>query len=236
MQISAQELDWLNFYRASELHGGLVLGQLALRVRDGELMAQLTRHSAEEVVHAQLWADTIFEVGGTLRPVRRTYQARYAEHVGAIGSMFQVLALTQVFERRVYRHFIEHARRSGTHPAVRATLERMVEEEKHHLSWVKHWLDEQALRRPDVVRQTLEAYTELDNRVYQSVVRDYGYAPDAALPALQGRPEVSGPKEVSGLPEVSAPGETPVATPAVAAAIAAAVRAALAAAAAESAA
>jgi demethoxyubiquinone hydroxylase (CLK1/Coq7/Cat5 family) len=182
MQVSAQELDWLNFYRASELHGGLVLGQLALRVRDGELMAQLTRHSAEEVVHAQLWADTILEVGGTLRPVRRTYQARYADEIGAIGSMFQVLALTQVFERRVYRHFIEHARRPGTHAAVRATLERMVEEEKHHLSWVKHWLDEQSLKRPDVVRQTMEDYVALDNRVYQSVVRDYGYAA-AATPA-----------------------------------------------------
>ena len=33
MEIPPRELDFLNFYRASELHGGLILGQVARRVR-----------------------------------------------------------------------------------------------------------------------------------------------------------------------------------------------------------
>ena len=47
MQISDRELTLLNFYRASELQGGLVLGRLAQHVRDPELIVRLTAHSAE---------------------------------------------------------------------------------------------------------------------------------------------------------------------------------------------
>ena len=78
MDITSRELDFLNFYRASELHGGLILGQVVRRARDPELVLDLTRHSAEEVMHAQLWTETIIAVGGRIRPVRETYQARYA--------------------------------------------------------------------------------------------------------------------------------------------------------------
>jgi rubrerythrin len=176
MQITERELGWLNFYRASELQGGLVLGQLAQRVRDPYLLEQLTRHSAEEVMHADLWTRAIVQVGGRTRPVSRTYQSRYVEEIGAIGSVFQVLALTQVFERRVYCHFLEHERRPGTHPVVRATLRRMIEEEKEHLSWVKHWLDAERLRRGDVVRRTMARFEALDERVYRALIHEYGFS------------------------------------------------------------
>ena len=122
MEITSRELAFLNFYRASELHGGLILGQLSRRARGSELVLDLTRHSAEEVMHAQLWTETIIAVGGQVRPVRETYQTRYARHVGTPISLVEVLALTQVFERRVYRHFAEHLRRPGTHPHVCGTL------------------------------------------------------------------------------------------------------------------
>lgn len=173
MEITSQELAALNFYRASELHGGLVLGQLVRRVRDPELILELTRHSAEEVVHAQLWTETILEVGGKPFPCRDTYQTRYAEVVGRPCTLLQVLALTQVFERRVYRHFLLHLRRPGTHPRVRATLRRMLEEEKGHLSWVKRWLDEQAEAAPDKVREVMRRYTEADESVYSSFLDEY---------------------------------------------------------------
>ena len=166
MQIDKIELDWLNFYRASELHGGLILGKLVARVRDPRLMLELTRHSAEEVVHSQLWTETILAVGGKPRPVRDTYQSHYARAIGAPASVLQVLALTQIFERRVYRHFLEHERRPGTHPLVRATLRRMIEEEKHHLSWVKEWLDEESERDATRVRGLLRDYTLVDARIY----------------------------------------------------------------------
>src|SRR6476619_664727 len=116
MQITDRELTLLNFYRASELHGGLVLGRLVQHVRDPELILRLTAHSAEEVLHAQLWTETIVAVGGRPRPTMDTYQARYAAAIGAPTSLLEVLALTQVFERGVYRHFVMHLHRPRTHP------------------------------------------------------------------------------------------------------------------------
>jgi demethoxyubiquinone hydroxylase (CLK1/Coq7/Cat5 family) len=175
VEISIDELKRLDFYRASELHGGLLLGQLARRVRDPQLMLGLTRHGAEEVAHARLWTETILEVGGRPRPVRQTYQSRYAERVGRAMGLLDVLALTQVFERRVYRHFLDHARLPGTHPTVRRTLLRMVEEEKDHLSWVKRWLDEQARHRPVAVREAMTRYAEIDQKIYDDLVIEFRF-------------------------------------------------------------
>lgn len=175
MEITRQEMETLNFYRASELHGGLILAHMVGRARDPQLALELTRHSAEEVVHAQLWTETIIGVGGKPHPVRTTYQRRYAEALGRPSGLLHVLAATQVFERRVYRHFQEHLRRPGTHPRVQATLARMLEEEKGHLSWVKRWLDRQSLSRPDEVRDLMRRYTEADSRIYQSFLLDYGW-------------------------------------------------------------
>ena len=62
MFVDSAEFSLLNFYRASELHGGLILGQMVRRTRDPELILQLTRHSAEEVMHALLWTETIVAV------------------------------------------------------------------------------------------------------------------------------------------------------------------------------
>ena len=175
MDITTRELGFLNFYRASELHGGLILGQVARRARGSALVLDLTRHSAEEVVHAQLWTETIIAVGGEVRPVRETYQSRYARFVGTPMALVDVLALTQVFERRVYRHFTEHLNRPDTHPAVRATLERMLEEEKGHLRWVKRWLDDQARTRGDVVTEALRRYAAADALVYAEMTDELGW-------------------------------------------------------------
>ena len=175
MDITPRELAFLNFYRASELHGGLILGQVARRTRDIRLVIDLTRHSAEEVTHSLLWTETILAVGGRVQSVRETYQARYARLVGTPTALLDVLALTQVFERRVYRHFTEHLRRPDTHPVVRATLARMLEEERGHLQWVKHWLDGQARVLGDVVAATMRRYTDADVLVYEEMTRELGW-------------------------------------------------------------
>ncbi len=174
LEIAHAELRWLNGYRASELYGGLVLGRLALRVRDPQLMLNLTRHAGEEVRHAQRWTETILAVGGKPKPVRHTYQAFYRREIGPVSNVMQVLALTHVFEQRFYRHFMEHAQLPGTHPEVRTTLLCMVEEEAAHLSWVKTWLDQRAVDGRDVAG-LMARYREVDQRIYDEITLDYGY-------------------------------------------------------------
>lgn len=176
LEVSERELRFLNFYRASELHGGLILAQVARRTRNGELTADLLRHAAEEVDHARLWTEAIIAVGGRVQPVRDTYQTRYAKFIGRPVGVLHVLALTQIFERRVYRHFTEHLRRRGTHPAVRATLRQMLEEEKGHLAWVKRWLDAQRdAGRAAEVDAAMRRYAEVDARVYDALTIELGW-------------------------------------------------------------
>jgi demethoxyubiquinone hydroxylase (CLK1/Coq7/Cat5 family) len=175
MTPSHEEVALLNFYRVSELHGGLILGQMVRRTRDPELILNLTRHSAEEIVHAQLWTETIVAIAGRPAPVRESYQTRYASEIGTPISMLEVLALTQIFERRVYRHFTLHLRQPGLHPAVAATLTRMLDEERGHLSWVKKWLDRQSVSRGADVREVMRRYAEVDERVYASISAEYGW-------------------------------------------------------------
>jgi demethoxyubiquinone hydroxylase (CLK1/Coq7/Cat5 family) len=175
MDITREELTVLNFYRASELQGGLLLAGLSARVRDPGLMIQLAHHGAEEVVHSQLWAETIVAVGARPWPTSDTYQSRYAAALGHPVGLLDVLALTQVFERRVYRHFTEHLRRPGTHPVVQATLRRMLDDERGHLLWVKRWLDRQAESRPERVRETMRRYAEVDRQVYDVLTAELGW-------------------------------------------------------------
>ena len=175
-EVDYVEVKRLNFYRASELHGGLILAQVARRTRGGDLTVDLLRHAAEEVDHARLWTEAIVAVGGRVQPVRDTYQTRYARFIGRPVGVLHVLALTQIFERRVYRHFTEHLRRPGTHPLVRATLRRMLEEEKGHLTWVKRWLDAQrATGRGAEVDAVMRRYAEVDARVYDALTIELGW-------------------------------------------------------------
>lgn len=175
MEIDAREMELLNFYRASELRGGLLLSTIAQRVRDGALFVELARHGAEEIVHAQLWAETMVDLGGRPWPTRRTAQGLYAGVVGRPTGLLSVMALTQVFERTVYWHFMERWRDASTHPRIRQTLERMIEEEKGHLSWVKRWLDRQAATRPDAVHETMRRFTAADRVVRARFDAEYGW-------------------------------------------------------------
>jgi rubrerythrin len=80
-----------------------------------------------------------------------------------------------VFERRVYRHFTEHARQPGVQPAIAATLRRMLEEERDHLIWVKRWLDAQSAHRWSEVHDVMRRYAAVDERVYAAISAEYGW-------------------------------------------------------------
>src|SRR5215210_7421182 len=104
LQIRRNDLWLRSFYRESELAGALLMGRLAQQTDDDDLRVRLTEHCAEEARHAWAWTEAILEVGGTPLRVRETYQSRYHALLGDPSSVLEVLALTQVFEKRVMRH------------------------------------------------------------------------------------------------------------------------------------
>lgn len=171
LRVDENELWILSYYRASELAGALVMGRLAGLTDDDDLRVHLTEHCAEEANHAWLWTQTILEVGSTPRRVSETYQDRYCKAIGPPTTVLDVLALTQVFERRVVKHFRDHLRRPGTHPAVARTLQRMIAEEAGHIGWVKKRLDDWAIKAGGAaVSETLQRFREVDQRVYAGLV------------------------------------------------------------------
>lgn len=161
----------LSYYRESELAGGLVMGRLSQETDDDALRAKLTEHCAEETRHAALWSETIQALGAQPRRVSETYQARYQLRLGAPRSMLDVLALTQVFERRVVRHFTAHLSWPGTHPAIADTLRTMIADEAGHISWVRDWLNEYASKHGRaVVQSKLRKYEAADRLIYAEVM------------------------------------------------------------------
>ncbi|MFL5489357.1 MAG: phosphopantetheine-binding protein [Gemmatimonadaceae bacterium] len=167
LEISTNELWLLSFYRESELAGALLMGRLAQQTDDDDLRVRLTEHCAEEARHAWAWTEAILEVGGTPQRVSETYQSRYHALLGDPSSMLEVLALTQVFERRVMRHFRTHLAWPNTHPVVRRTLQTLMDDEVDHIRWVKDRLDAHAaIHGEAVVRDMLDRFQRADDQIY----------------------------------------------------------------------
>lgn len=161
-----RNLCWkLNWYRHSELEGALLLGRIARRAREGELVGRLIRHCADEARHAWLWERTLAAMELPFVRIGRSYQSFYFEEVGLPRSTAELLALTHIFEQRVHRQFTEDASDPDTPNAVRRTLRIMLRDEQGHLEWVADWLaahtDAAAL---------LQRYRRADERVYQRLL------------------------------------------------------------------
>ena len=208
MEISENDLWILSYYRESELAGGLIMGRLARETDDDDLRVHLTEHCAEEAHHAWLWTETILKVGGTPKRVAETYQTRYYAEIGMPGSLLEILTLTQVFERRVIRHFRAHLKWPNVHPAVVETLHRMIEDEVGHISWVKDRLDRYGAEKGEaVVAETMRRFTEVDERVYEAAMRYRDNARELLDPALRGNghaPTVAKPVVVAPTNETNA--------------------------------
>lgn len=165
---SRSELALLNFLRASELHSGLMLGHMARRTTDPALMLSLTRHSAEEVTHARLWTEMIVAMGGKPDAVD-TYHTRSAEIAGQPRTLGEVLSLTHVFERRLYRELTLYLKTPSLPPRVGATIRRILEDEPGHLSWVKAWLEGQSIGPESEARELLRKYALADGQIQKTL-------------------------------------------------------------------
>ena len=206
MEISENDLWILSYYRESELAGGLVMGRLARETDDDDLRVHLTEHCAEEAHHAWLWTETILRVGGTPKRVAETYQTRYYTEIGMPASLLEILTLTQVFERRVIRHFRAHLKWPNVHPAVAETLHRMIEDEVGHISWVKDRLDRYAAERGEAaVAETMRRFTEVDERVYEAAMRYRDNARELLDPVLRGNGQEPPTSKAAVTPTASPP-------------------------------
>ncbi|HEX2313483.1 MAG TPA: ferritin-like domain-containing protein [Thermomonospora sp.] len=164
----------LSFYRSSEINGALFFGRVARIVR-GPLQVDVTHHFSDEAAHASYWTHCIDDLGAT--PIRppRAYQDRYLDAVGLPANLMEVMAITQVFEKRVISQYRRHLRHPGTHPRVRQTIERIMRDERWHVQYVRQALEEMSGRYGEErIAETLARYTAADQEIYADTLREYG--------------------------------------------------------------
>jgi hypothetical protein len=158
-------LTWkLHWYRQSELEGALLLGRMVRLAADEQLCQRLTRHCADEARHSLLWSEAIADLELPYVRIDRSYQSLYVDAGGAPSTLIEVLAFTQIFERRVHKQFLSELRHPATPEPARQTFQVMIEDEKNHLGWVRQWLEP---RRESVA--LLHRYRVIDLTVYRKV-------------------------------------------------------------------
>ncbi|MCW2879717.1 MAG: hypothetical protein JWQ95_3817 [Sphaerisporangium sp.] len=174
MTLSENERWLLSFYRTSEINGALFFGRVA-RIVQGPLQVDVTHHFSDEANHATYWTHCLDDLG--LRPIKvaRAYQDQYLEAVGLPANIMEVMAITQVFEKRVINQYRQHLRYSGTHPRVKATIEKIMKDERWHVQYVKKALEDMGAKYgAEVIQETLERFTMADQEVYHKTLLEYG--------------------------------------------------------------
>ena len=172
--LSGDELFVLSFYRSSEINGSLFFGRLARALKPGPIQHDLSKHFADEAQHAWYWTDCIDRLGARPMKLADAYQDRYLEAVGLPMNMMEVLAITLVFERRVINQYAKHLAAPGVQAEVRETIDRIMEDERWHVHWVRDALGGLESRfGEDHVKATLERYREADREVYAQALSEY---------------------------------------------------------------
>lgn len=168
------ELWILSYYRSSEISGALFFGKLARTVRPGPIQLDLTKHFADEAQHAWYWTDCIRELGGAPLKLTDAYQDQYVAAAGLPANIMEVLAITQVFERRVIHQYTRHASAPDLAEPIVRTLEKIMKDEVWHIQWVK---DALASLEPEYGKETIEATVErfraADREVYAKTSQEH---------------------------------------------------------------
>lgn len=174
MTLSENDLWLLSYYRASEINGAVFFGRVARIVR-GPLQVDVTHHFADEANHADYWTKCISDLGHLPLKQNRAYQDRYLDAVGVPANLMEVMAITQVFEKRVIGIYRQHLRVPGIHPAVRQTIDRIMLDERWHVEYVRDALIEMRDRYgADVIDRTLARYTQADEQVHAETLAEHG--------------------------------------------------------------
>ncbi len=173
--LSENDLWLLSFYRSSEINGALFFGRVARTLRGGPLQADVTHHFADEANHAKYWTRCIEDLGYNAEKLSGAYQDQYLEAVGLPANLMEVMAITQVFEKRVIGQYHRHLRAPDTHPRVRQTIETIMEDERWHVKYVRDALQEMADKYgQQLIDDTLARFTAADEEVYAKTLAEYG--------------------------------------------------------------
>jgi hypothetical protein len=165
----------LSYYRSSEINGALFFGRVARTLNGGPLQAEVTHHFADEANHARYWTDCITDLEATAIKLRESYQDQYLQAIGMPANLMEVMAITQVFEKRVIGQYRRHLRAPGVHPRVRQTIEQIMVDERWHVEYVRAALNGMGSRYGAAyIEETLARFSRADEEIYAKTIAEYG--------------------------------------------------------------
>lgn len=175
MNLSENDLWLLSYYRSSEINGALFFGRVARTIRTGKLQAEVTHHFADEANHARYWTECVTDLGATPIKLRESYQDQYLQAAGMPANLMEVMAITQVFEKRVIGQYRQHLRVPDLHPRIRQTIEKIMLDERWHIEYVREALTEMEGRYgAERIAATVDRFTAADQEVYAKTLAEYG--------------------------------------------------------------
>ena len=172
--LNQDDLWILSFYRTSEISGALFFGRLARSMRPGPVQRDMTKHFSDESLHAWYWTQCIERLGAQPLKLNESYQDQYLAEAGMPVNMMEILAITQVFERRVINQYARHQRVPSIQPEVQETLAKIMEDEKWHIEWIRDALRTmESEYGKETIETTLKRFSEADQRVYERTVNEH---------------------------------------------------------------
>jgi bacterioferritin (cytochrome b1) len=175
VNLSENDLWLLSYYRSSEINGALFFGRVARTLRGGKLQSEVTHHFADEANHARYWTECINDLDCEPIKLQGAYQDQYLQAAGMPANLMEVMAITQVFEKRVIGQYRQHLRVPDLHPRIRQTIEKIMLDERWHVQYVREALqDMEQQYGADHVAKTLERFTQADQEVYAKTLAEYG--------------------------------------------------------------
>jgi len=182
-KLTDSELWLLSFYRTSEISGALFFGRLAKSMPPGPIQRDMTKHFSDEAQHAWYWTSCIERLGARPFNLSTAYQDQYMAAAGMPANLMEVLALTQIFERRVINQYAMHQRVPKLRPEVEDTLGKIMQDERWHIEWVDKALKSMEPEYgKDYIKETLRRFWKADREVYQKTMEEHAQrAQDLAL-------------------------------------------------------
>ena len=172
--LEENDLWILSFYRTSEISGALFFGRLARSVKPGPIQHDLTKHFADEAQHAWYWTSCLERLGAQPLKLNEAYQDQYVTAAGLPANLMEVLAITQIFEKRVINQYAQHNQVQGVQPEVRETLAKIMTDEKWHIQWIGEALKKmEGEYGKDIVQATLKRFAEADREVYRQTILEH---------------------------------------------------------------
>jgi hypothetical protein len=180
--ISENERWLLSFYRTSEISGALFFGRLAKSMKPSSIQQDMTKHFADESQHSWYWTECLKNLGHQPLKLDTAYQDQYIAAGGMPANLMEVLAITQVFEKRVIGQYALHMNSENLHPEIKRTLLKIVEDEKWHIHWVDEALNSMAAEYgKEHIQNTLNRYWSADQAVYEKVITEHKERIDGIL-------------------------------------------------------